>query len=262
LLGEKTSAVFRTGLLSAIDGAGAHGFLTRSRGPDVTTRTSVLAKPVLAIVIALVAAILAVGLSATGRADEAETMRLARAAGLGSKAGYCEDCHGAAGQGYFGYLVMPRLAGQTTAYLEEQLSEFAAGRRGRDLFINMARVHGLSAVERSALAEHFRDANARSFGGGPAHLTATGKRLYEEGAPANNVPACTACHGFEAKGQGLNPRLAGQLYPYMVTRLSKWRRGYSEVTSTTGPSAQMVRISRNMSQSQIDAVAAYLSRLH
>jgi cytochrome c553 len=256
LLGNGTTLVFTT---RPVDRGETRS--VRSGEPDPSTRRGGLAKLLAAAVLALAAASLVVGLSASGRAHEVESARFVRG-GFGSKAEYCEDCHGGAGQGYLGYLTMPRLAGQTTAYLEEQLSEFAAGRRGRDLFINMARVHGLSAAERSALAQHFREANAGPFGGGPAHLAATGKRLYEEGAPANNIPACTACHGPDAKGQALNPRLAGQLYPYMVMRLSKWRRGYSEVTSTTGPSAQMVRISRNMSQSQIDAVAAYLSRLH
>ena len=37
------------------------------------------------------------------------------------KLGYCMDCHGMSGQGYHGYLVMPRLAGQTPEYLENQL---------------------------------------------------------------------------------------------------------------------------------------------
>jgi cytochrome c553 len=213
------------------------------------------------MVIALATVGLAIGLSASGRADEVESARFVRG-GSGSKVEYCEDCHGAAGQGYLGYLVMPRLAGQTTAYIEAQLRNFAEGRRGRELFINMARVHGVGPETRSALALHFSEANPRPFGRGPLHLAATGKRIYEEGAPATNIPACSACHGPEAKGQGVNPRLAGQLYPYIVARLSKWHSGYSPETSNVGASAQMVRISHQMKQSQISALAAYLSQLH
>jgi cytochrome c553 len=273
LLKRRTTTVFKARLVSAIE-AGEGRMTAHARKPDmrpdvrsdvrpnVRTGAGVLAKPMIALGIALAATSLAIALfCASGRADEAETVPFARG-GVGSKAEYCEDCHGAAGQGYVGYLVMPRLAGQTTVYLEAQLRNFAEGRRGRELFINMARVHGVSPEARSALALHFRDANPRPFGGAPHHLVATGKRTYEEGAPAANIPACSACHGPDAKGQGVNPRLAGQIYPYIVARLSKWRGRYSAETSNVGASAQMVRISHQMTQSQIAALAAYLSQLH
>jgi len=62
---------------------------------------------------------------------------------LQAKIEYCQFCHGGSGQGYVGFLAMPRLAGQTTTYLESQLRAFAEGRRDRGLFLNMAKVHGL-----------------------------------------------------------------------------------------------------------------------
>ena len=51
---------------------------------------------------------------------------------------------------------MPRLAGQQPEYIESQLRNFAERSRDRDIFINMARVHGLSPEMRSAVAGHFR----------------------------------------------------------------------------------------------------------
>jgi cytochrome c553 len=62
------------------------------------------------------------------------------------KVEYCTDCHGPSGQGYHGYLTMPRLAGQTPEYVDKQLRNFADRSRERNLFINMARVHGLSST--------------------------------------------------------------------------------------------------------------------
>ena len=61
----------------------------------------------------------------------------ARSPGVRAKAEYCTDCHGLSGQGYQGYLVMPRLAGQQTEYLENQLRAFAEHTRQRNLAIAM-----------------------------------------------------------------------------------------------------------------------------
>jgi cytochrome c553 len=96
---------------------------------------------------------------------------------------------------------MPRLAGQTSEYIENQLRNFAGRSRERDLFINMSRVHGLSPDMRSALAAHFQGLDPRPIGGGPRNLVGAGKRIYDEGIPEANIPACAACHGPDAKGQ-------------------------------------------------------------
>ncbi len=36
------------------------------------------------------------------------------------------------------------------------------------------------------------------------------------------MPACAVCHGPEAKGDGIFPRLAGQLRPYLMGQLTGW----------------------------------------
>lgn len=164
-------------------------------------------KAIISLLLALPTVVALVVLSAgvrAGAVDERDYLQ--------AKIGYCEDCHGRAGQGYVGYLTMPRLAGQTTTYLEGQLRAFAERRRDAELFLNMARIHGVSPSLRTALAEHFHHANPRPFDGAPRHLAAAGKRIYDDGVPDANIPACTACHGPDASGQGPNPRLAGQLY--------------------------------------------------
>jgi cytochrome c553 len=112
-----------------------------------------------------------------------------------------------------------------------------------------------------ALAAHFRDINPRPFGGAPTHLAAAGKKIYEDGVPDANIPACTACHGPEARGEGANPRLAGQLYPYLMTRLSQWRSEHGSEARDVDPSVTMARIAHNLNRSQMAAIAAYVSQL-
>ena len=174
-----------------------------------------------------------------------------------AKAVYCKDCHGTSAQGYYGYLVIPRLAGQTPEYIENQLAAFAERTREKNLFINMARVHGLSAEMRTALADYFSELESR-----PAHDdekkrgSDTGKSIYNDGVPEANVPACAACHGPQAEGEGQNPRLAGQLYAYLVKELANWDKERRSETA-----AIMSPVVRSLNQSQIAAIAAYLSSL-
>jgi cytochrome c553 len=200
---------------------------------------------------AIATAILAMVCSGVGRADDLPERSQ-------SKIGYCTDCHGSSGQGYSGYYSMPRLAGQTTEYLVRQLRAFAEGSRDRNIGINMSRVHGLSPGMRTALAIHFRGLNPRPFGRGPQGLVAEGKKIYEEGVPEANVPACAACHGPDAKGNGENPRLAGQLYSYTVKVMVNWDR---ERGQHDDKAAVMQPTLRNITKSQISAVAAYVSGL-
>jgi cytochrome c553 len=200
-------------------------------------------------------AVLAVAFAVSGHAQE----RLAPAkGGLEAKLEYCKTCHGLSGQGYLGYFAMPRLAGQQPEYIEAQLRAFIERRRTNPIMFNVA--HVLSPSMLTALANHFKNLNPRPFGGAPRGSIAAGKRIYEEGLPEANVPACSACHGTEGKGQNEIPRLAGQVYEYMVGQLTGWKkeRGQGSAVDT---SAIMAPTAHNLTRSQVEAVAAYVSYL-
>ena len=220
---------------------------------------------VISLRFALPVAILAIVFSGVVRADghrqEGRRYREAPAGArnLQAKIQYCYDCHGSSGRGYRGYFPMPRLAGQTTEYFDNQLRAFVERRRETHIAIAMSSVHGLSADMRTALAAHFSDLNPKPFGSAPRALVATGKAIYEEGVPDANVPACSACHGPEAEGSGPIPRLAGQLYPYTTKELANWSKERGQ--NPTDTSAVMQPIAHSLTKSQIEAVAAYLSYL-
>jgi cytochrome c553 len=195
-------------------------------------------------------------LAATLCATFAQTVR---ADDFQAKLQYCKTCHGLSGQGYHGYYAMPRLAGQQPKYLENQLRAFIEHRRRNEIMANVA--HALSPSMLSALAHYFRDLNPPPLGGGgSSSAIATGKRIYEEGLPESNVPACSACHGPDARGQDQIPRLAGQLPDYFFSKLVNWsaERGQSSMPDS---SAVMGPTSHNLTKSQIAAVAAYVSGL-
>ena len=123
-------------------------------------------------------------------------------------------------QGFRGFYAMPRLAGQQPQYIENQLRAFVERRRLNLVMANVA--HGITPDAFPALAARMSALNPPPVGGAPTGDVALGKEIFANGLPDQNVPACSACHGPDAKGQREIPRLAGQLYWYMVSTLSLW----------------------------------------
>ncbi len=203
----------------------------------------------------LLAAMLALGLPAAAHAEERGA---AAPGGLEAKLEYCKTCHGLSAQGYRGWFPMPRLAGQQPQYIENQLRAFTERRRTNPIMANVS--HALSPAMIAALAAHLKNLDPRPIGGAPRGALGVGKRIYEEGLPETNVPACSACHGPDGKGQNEIPRLAGQLYEYTVGQLTGWakNRGHGSGGDT---SAVMVPTAHNLTRSQVEAVAAYVSYL-
>lgn len=208
--------------------------------------------------LALPTVILAIAFSAAGQAKDLDRADRSKGA-LPAKIEYCKTCHGLSGQGYRGFFPIPRLAGQQTEYIENQLAAFIERRRENKYMYDVA--HVLSPATRAALAKHFRGLNAKPLGGAPRKLVAMGKKIYEEGVPETNVPACMACHGSEAKGQDAIPRLAGQLHDYFFNKLVNWNKERGQDPKHPDISAIMLPTSHNLTKSQIAEVAAYVSYL-
>ena len=178
---------------------------------------------------------------------------------LGAKTEYCKTCHGLSAQGYYGFYPIPRLAGQQTQYTENQLRAYSEGRRKNRYMYNVT--HGLSPGMHAALAKYFSGLKARPLSGASRSANSEGQRIFEDGDPASNVPACTACHGVEARGHEEIPRLAGQLPEYIFNKLVNWNQERGQDPHHPDISAVMLPTSHNLTKSQIRAVAAYLSHL-
>lgn len=211
---------------------------------------------------ALLAAVVVIVFSTAGLADAADSADVSPHA-LRAKMNYCEVCHGVSGQGFRqGFYPVPRLAGQPVDYIENELKGFSDRQRSNkeapaktNIMFNVG--HVLSPAMIKALAEKFHALNPPPLGGAPKRDLAAGKKIFEDGVPGAQVPACASCHGKDGKGNGPFPRLAGQLYSYVVSQLSNWGHERAETNSQImGP------IAHKLTKSQIEAVAAYVSGLH
>ena len=178
---------------------------------------------VFSVKLALGAAVAALALSAPA---EARYQKASHGGGAEAKVhAYCMTCHSRGARGFQGYLPVPQIAGLPAQYIQIQLQAFVERRRQRDLyFVKYNRVHGIPESQREAIANYISSLPPAPHPGGSSDLVAQGDKIFHGGAPDNDVPACAVCHGPEAKGEGIFPRLAGQWRPYLINKLVNWEK--------------------------------------
>jgi len=176
-----------------------------------------------------------------------------------AKAAYCQTCHALSAQGFRGSSPMPRLAGQQPGYLKNQLQAFIEHRRLNPVMGNVA--HVLSPAMVDALATHFKNLDPAPLGGAPTEIMPEGKKIFDEGLPSAEVPACATCHGADGKGQDEIPRLAGQLNDYVIRKLTNWSNERGQDPAKPDNSMIMQPIAHALTDEQRAAVAAYVSSL-
>ncbi len=164
----------------------------------------------------------------------------------------CSTCHGA--HGISVAPTFPNLAGQQAAYLEAQLKAFRD--RSRADPHAQAFMWGMAAqlTDRTIadIAAYFAaQPPAPGKPADPAEVAA-GKKIYEEGIAAQQVPACQTCHMKNAEGNAVFPRLAGQHRSYLEKQLEVFATGLRA-------NPIMHENARNLSALQISQVAAFLS---
>lgn len=125
---------------------------------------------------------------------------------------FCANCHGETGISKSPEI--PNLAGQNPAYLLEQIRKFGSGERKDPFMQGLIKV--LKDEERLQLAL-FYAAQPVSPSKADAGQAARGKELFAK--------LCARCHGEQARGSDLYPRLAGQNLNYLQTSITHYRDG-------------------------------------
>lgn len=178
------------------------------------------------------------------KAVQADPAALKAAVDAGRKATFfCANCHGE--EGVSKTPDVPNLAGQNPGYLLEQIRKFAAGER-KDAFMQ-GLIKVLKDEERLQVALYYASATVRPTPADAAQ-TAKGKELFSK--------LCVRCHGEQARGNEVYPRLAGQKLPYLQTAIARYRdntgiRSNQLMTIATAP----------LKNEDIVAVANFLTQL-
>ena len=167
----------------------------------------------------LVRTLLACAALATGAASAQDKAPVVDQTAQKVAASICVSCHGPTGVSTSP--LFPRLAGQQEIYLAAQLKAFKAKTRGEadahDYMWGMATLLEDSVI--ASLAHYYAVQKPAPGTPGNAQLIARGKVLFEKGDAAHNVVACATCHGANAEGNSIFPRLAGQHAAYVVRQL-------------------------------------------
>ena len=199
-------------------------------------------------------AIMTLGLSAAVFA-EAPGPSMGDASAGKTKSAVCAACHGADGNSVTPE--WPKIAGQHSKYLQDQLHNFRAGLRKNELMSPMAA--NLSDQDLADLAAYFASQTPRIGQADPATVSA-GEKLYRGGRADSGLPACMACHapnGAGNPGAGY-PSLRGQHAAYTAKQLNDYREG----KRGGAQAAIMKTIAERMTPEEIAAVANYLQGLY
>ena len=195
-----------------------------------------------------------VGGMARGADVTADTMTDAQKATLHKTVETCGTCHGVNGRSVSP--TFPNLAGQTATYIEAQLKAFKdQSRADPDAQAYMwGMASQLSDTTITALAGYFAAQPAAPGRGGNSTLISQGKRLFEEGVPARQIPPCASCHGAHAEGLAFFPRLAGQHAPYLLKQLLV-------IQSVLRTAPVMHGVIKDLTKDQMLALVAYLESI-
>ena len=200
-------------------------------------------------------AIIVLGASMYCAAQGADVATDAQHAAAKTAAEVCSACHGQKGSSVSP--TFPNLAGQTAPYIETQLKAFKdQSRADPDAQAYMwGMAAQLSDGMISALAAFFAgQPPAPSPKAGDPALVAKGKRVYEEGVPARQIPPCASCHGAHGEGQAIFPRLAGQHAPYLLKQLLV-------IQSVLRTAPVMHGVIKDLTKDQMQSVVVYLESM-
>ena len=202
----------------------------------------------------LLVAIGVLAFAVTGSAARAQELSATPQTAEDTAIGVCGTCHGPDGNST--NPMFPRLAGQHAGYIVRQLKFFKDESRADPYAIAYmwGMASGLSDDTVDALAQYYAQ---QKTGPGKSHDPATiarGRDIFEHGIPSQGVPACAACHGQDAMGSDMYPRLAGQHAEYILKQLSSFQSNMRNI-------AVMHGVAQNLRTPEMQAVADYLESL-
>jgi cytochrome c553 len=171
------------------------------------------------------------------------------------KAATCGACHGPDGNSVNGE--WPKIAGQGSKYLYEQLVAFKTAARKQPIM--QAQVANLSDQDLRDLSAWYATQKQKPGVASEASVKVA-EKLYRAGDAERGVPACGGCHG--PKGWG-NPaagyaRIGGQHAQYTAQQLRLFRAGERKNSANA---QMMTAVATKLTDAEIDALSSYVNGL-
>lgn len=175
-------------------------------------------------------------------------------------AAICAACHQADGSGMNipARESWPRLAAMDAGHIYKQLQDFKSGARTNASMAPFAVM--LTDQQMRDVSVYYSQLPATPGSGGEQasdDQLARGKVLATLGDWSQYIPSCASCHGPDNQGAGSHfPGIAGQHADYIAGQIRAWQQG----KRSNDPQHLMLAIAERMSEEDIQAVAAWLSR--
>ncbi|MDH3343157.1 MAG: cytochrome c4 [Gammaproteobacteria bacterium] len=160
------------------------------------------------------------------------------------RATICVFCHGENGNSRRDNI--PNLADQNAKYLFKQFEMFASGER--DNVFMKVQAEKLSSEDRVNIALFFASLKAIPRSEISPDQIAKGRNIY--------LSQCKECHGKDAHGEELLPRLASQPARYLNKQMNNYRAAPEKRSGK-----DMLKVVKTLSKEDQAMVAAYLSSL-
>ncbi len=170
----------------------------------------------------------------------------AAAQSIDDKAQLCASCHGE--DGIPQEAVTPIIWGQTEGYLYIQLRDYKSGARKNEIMSQV--VSDLEKQDMYDLAAYFTAKPWPKVQQPQASAEAT-----KQAQTANTAVGCTGCHLDRYQGTGTAPRISDQNQEYLAQTMIAFRN------KTRGNNPGMSSLMESISESDINALAAYLAAL-
>jgi cytochrome c553 len=168
----------------------------------------------------------------------------------GPAAEVCAGCHGE--NGIAPDPQNPNLAGQSAAAIYKQLHDYKSGSRVHEVMSGI--VKGLDDQQIVEVAAHFASGTRRVLDPTTAEVIDPDiVRLVERGDPARSLPACNACHGFNAGGPLETPTLSHQNREYLARQL----RAFKSDARRNDIYTRMRSVAAKLTDREIDKLANF-----
>src|SRR5690606_28319873 len=174
----------------------------------------------------------------------------------------CVACHGADGNS--AAPTFPKLAGQSERYALKQLQDIKTNVRVVPEMTGL--LDNLSDQDLADIAAYYAS-QKNSTNQAKKDTIAKGEQIFRGGIRDRGIPACAACHLPDGAGNAMAgfPRLGGQHADYVAKQLKGYRAGADgdEAGRTNDGDSKMMRsIAIRLTDSEITALANYISGLH
>jgi cytochrome c553 len=173
------------------------------------------------------------------------------------KSALCAACHGPGGASTIPQ--NPKLAGQGSRYVYDQLVAFKSGTRQNPIMMPMASTQ--SDADMRDLAAFF-STQAPVPGVASRDAIPVAEKIFRAGDPARALPACMSCHGPSGAGNPAAgyPRIGGQHSVYAAGRLHAYR-SMDAAKLPDGNPKTMAAVAARLTDPEIEAMASYINGL-